>query len=285
MQVLISIDMEGCAGVVHVDQTRRGGHDYEQARRWMTLEANAAALGAFDAGASRVVINDSHADMRNLLPELLDPRVEIVSGSLKPLSMVQGLESGTYDAAMFVGYHGGAGTQASVLDHTYYGAVVSEIRLHPGGLVSNNDPGIWVDEAAINALVAGEHRVPVVLVTGDQSVTEHARERFPGVVTVSVKRSISRFCAESLHPEEARQRIRAGARQALSQRNAIPPYTLPLPLVITISMLTTAYADAAEIVPGVTRLDARRVRYIAPSAREMLQAILAITKIAGTVVP
>jgi D-amino peptidase len=282
MNVLISIDMEGCAGVVHVDQTRRGGSDYEKARRWMTLEANAAALAAFDAGAARVLVNDSHADMRNLLLEELDPRVETVAGALKPLSMVQGLDSVRPDALLLVGYHGGAGTAASVLDHTYYGAVVGEVRLQPGARA--DDPGVWVDEAAINALVAGELGVPVVLVTGDQAVTAHARERFPGVTTVEVKRSLTRFAAESLHPEEARRRIRHGAREALSHRGRVRPYTLETPLGVVLSMLTTGYADAAEIVPGVTRLDARRVRYVAPSAREMLRAILAITKIAGTVV-
>lgn len=90
MNVFISVDMEGCAGVVHVDQTRRTGNDYTQARRWMTLEANAAIRGAFAGGATRVVVNDSHGDMRNLLLDELDPRAELISGALKPLSMVQG---------------------------------------------------------------------------------------------------------------------------------------------------------------------------------------------------
>ncbi|WP_437332035.1 M55 family metallopeptidase [Sorangium sp. So ce394] len=283
MFVLISIDLEGCAGVVHVDQTRRGGGDYERARAWMSREANAAALGAFEAGATRVVVNDSHADMRNLLFEELDPRVEVISGALKPLSMVQGMDAGQPAAAFFVGYHGGAGLRASVLDHTYYGAVVGEIRLHPASGAAD-DPGLWVDEAAINALVLGEAGVPVALVTGDEAVTAHASERFPGVTTVAVKSSITRYSARSIHPEEACRRIRAAASEALRGLARVRPYTLPPPIGVTFSLLTTAYADAAELVPGVVRLDARRVSYVAPSAREVLRAVLAITKIAGTVV-
>jgi len=283
MHVLISVDMEGCAGVVHVDQTRRTGSDYDRARRLMSREANAAALGAFDAGASRVVINDSHADMRNLLFEELDPRVELISGSLKPFSMVQGLDAGRPEAALFVGYHGGAGTRASVLDHTYYGAVVGEIRLHPAGSPPDN-PGMVVDEAAINALVLGEAGVPIALVTGDEAVTAQARQRFQGVTTVAVKDSISRFSARSLHPDEAVKRIRAGAAEAVTAvaQGRVMPYRVPAPIGVTFALLTTAYADAAEIVPGVARLDARRVRFEAASAREMLRAILAVTKIAGT---
>src|SRR5947207_3017620 len=144
MQVYISVDMEGVAGVVHVDQTRRTGHDYERARRWMTAEANAAVLGAFDAGATAVLVNDSHGDMRNLILEELDPRAEILSGSLKPLSMVQGVAP-TFGAALFVGYHAGAGSQAGILDHTYYGRVVARLR------VGGRD---W-NEAALNAAVCG----------------------------------------------------------------------------------------------------------------------------------
>src|SRR5688572_3280268 len=121
MRVYLSVDLEGVAGVVHVDQTRRSGHDYERARRWMTAEANAAVRGAYEAGASAVLINDAHADMRNFILEELDPRVELISGHLKPLSMVEGV-SDRFDAACFVGYHAGASSRAGILDHTYFGA-------------------------------------------------------------------------------------------------------------------------------------------------------------------
>jgi D-amino peptidase len=282
MNVFISVDMEGCAGIVHTDQTRRGGHDYERARRLMTLEAGAAAMGAFDAGAERVLINDSHADMRNLLLDELPAQVEVILGSLKPLSMVQGLEAFKADAALFVGYHGGAGTAASVLDHTYYGAVVGEVRLFTPG----DSTGVVVDEAAINALVAGTFDVPVAMVTGDHAVTDAARERFANVMTVAVKRSITRFAAQSMHPDEARRRIRATAQSALHESHLalLRPYWLRAPLTLSVSMLTTGYADAAELVPGVTRADARRVQFQARDPREMLRALITITKIAGTVV-
>src|SRR6478735_4110933 len=150
MHVYLSVDMEGVAGVVHVDQTRRTGHDYERARRWMTAEANAAVLGAYDAGATEVLVNDSHGDMRNLVLEELDPRVEVISGSLKPWSMAEGVTAGAR-AALFVGYHAGAGSQAGILDHTYYGRVVARCR------VGGRD---W-NETALNAAVCGALDVPV----------------------------------------------------------------------------------------------------------------------------
>ncbi|HJM75103.1 MAG TPA: M55 family metallopeptidase, partial [Dehalococcoidia bacterium] len=115
--VMISVDMEGVAGVVHTDHTRRDGLDYSLARSLMTGEANAAIAGAFDAGAETVVVNDSHGTMRNLLPEELDPRAMLISGSPKPLLMMQGVDEPKIEAALCIGYHPRANSPG-VLDHT-----------------------------------------------------------------------------------------------------------------------------------------------------------------------
>ncbi len=112
MRVYISVDMEGVAGVVHEDQTDpidpRHAGEYNRFRRLMTSEANAAVEGALAAGATRVLVNDSHWLMRNLIAEELHPAAELLSGGPKLRSMVEGVELG-FDAAMFVGYHAMAG--------------------------------------------------------------------------------------------------------------------------------------------------------------------------------
>ena len=134
MRVYISVDMEGVAGVVHEDQTDptepRHAGEYNRMRRLMTSEANAAIEGALDAGASRVLVNDSHWLMRNLLAEDLHPSAELMSGGPKLRSMVEGVELG-FDAAFFVGYHAMAGAQHAIIDHPYTG-IVHEARLADG---------------------------------------------------------------------------------------------------------------------------------------------------------
>src|SRR5262249_46022070 len=149
-------------------------------------------------------INDSHGDMRNLVLEELDPRVELVTGSLKPMSMVQGVE-GKFDVALFIGYHAGAGTRAGILDHTYYGKVVSGCRV--SGRVFN--------ETALNAAVCGAHGVPVAMVSGDEAVCRQAREILGNIELCAVKDAVSRYAARSLHPETARERIRQTAARAV----------------------------------------------------------------------
>src|SRR5437879_7368674 len=118
--------MEGIAGVVHESQTDPTdpacAAEYARFRRLMTAEANAAVEGAVAAGATRVVVNDSHWFMRNLLAEELHQAAELVAGDPKPRSMVQGIdeqETGGFDDALFIGFHARAGTRQAIIDHNY----------------------------------------------------------------------------------------------------------------------------------------------------------------------
>ncbi len=272
MRVYISVDMEGVAGVVHGDQCMRGKHGYDAAAELMTLEGNAAALGAFDAGATEVLLNDSHGDMRNLVLDRLDPRVQVLSGNLKQFSMAEGVEGGHYDVALFVGYHGSAGTFRSILDHTYRSTVVAEVRLN----------GRAINEAGLNALVAGHAGTPVALVTGDENACRQCVEILGDVDTVVVKWAVGRLAARSLHPEEARKRIRAGAEKAVRDRNRFRPFAIDPPLQLELDVVSTAMADAAALMPTTERTGPRTLRYVGKDPLETFRAMLALVKLAGT---
>lgn len=118
MRVLISVDMEGAAGVVDPEDVRPGHSEYERNRRQLTAEASAAVRGvhAADPGAE-VLVTEAHAAFRNLLPELLDRRSVLLRGKPKPYGMMAGLADNV-DAVLCIGYHGKAGTPGSVLAHT-----------------------------------------------------------------------------------------------------------------------------------------------------------------------
>ena len=272
MRVYISVDMEGVAGVVHEDQTDpvdpRHAGEYNRFRRLMTAEANAAIEGALAAGASAVLVNDSHWLMRNLLAEELHPAAELLSGGPKLRSMVEGLELG-FDAALFVGYHARAGAAHAIIDHTYTGRV-HEARLN----------GRPVGELAINAALAGTYGVPVVLVSGDQALAAEARELLgPEVETVVVKHAVARFAARSLAPEEACRRIRAGAAAALRRPHA--PLVLASPVRLEVEFAVTHMADMAELVPGSLRSGGRTVEYVHEDYREVFRAWRALYNLAG----
>jgi D-amino peptidase len=266
--------MEGISGVVHIDQTKTDGQDYKRTRKLMTAEANAAALGAFEAGAKEVVINDAHADMRNIMIEKLDPRVQLISGDLKPLSMVQGIEDG-FDAAFFIGYHAGMGARGGVLDHTYYGSVVSEISV--------NDTVL--NELGINALVAGHYKTPVVLVAGDERACQEAKKLLGTIMTVPVKTGITRYAARSMHPEEARKRIHEGAKSALANLESYKPFTMEPPYTLRIKMLNSGMADSAQVMPGSIRVDPLTMEFKTEDAMTMFNGLLTLVYLGGMSIP
>ncbi len=249
MKVFISADMEGITGVVAWDHTEQGKDGYERFRRIMTKEANAAAVGAFEAGASEVIINDSHDGMRNVIIEDLDPRIKLITGSSKPMSMMEGFGS-DFDAVLFVGYHSQA-SSLGVLNHTYTGRVAH----------------YWVDgkvmgETGMNALIAGYYGVPVVFVAGDSVVTKEARDLLGKVETVTVKEPRSQFSAMCLHPSKSQALIKETVTSALKNLSEYKPLVPSSPSTVRLQFHTSGQADGASIMPGAIRVDPVTVEFI-----------------------
>jgi D-amino peptidase len=272
MRVYISVDMEGVAGVVHEDQTNpidpRHAGEYNRFRRLMTSEANAAVEGAVLGGAKTIVVNDSHWQMRNLLPDELHPAAELLSGGPKLRSMVEGVEAG-FDAALFVGYHARGGTKHAIIDHTYT-SNVHEVRL-------NGQPA---GELAINAALAGTYGVPVAMVSGDQALAAEAKELLGATVeAVIVKHAVGRFAARSVHPGESCRRIREGATAAL--RRSHRPYVLSAPITLDVEFALTQMADMAELTPGSVRTGGRTLQYRHDDYREVFRAWRAFYNLAS----
>ncbi len=269
MKVYISADLEGISGVVAEVQTEENQKEYERARRLMTGEVNAAIAGAFEGGASEVLVNDAHGWMGNLLLEELDARAELISGAPKPTSMIEGLDA-SCDVAFFVGYHAQAGTPMGVLSHTYSGRVFQ--------LALNGEP---TGEAGLNGAVAGAYGVPVGLVTGDQSVVEEARRLLAPTAAVAVKAAVGRSAARCLPPAVARQRIEAGAKEAV--RHPGKPFILPPPIVARVTFVRPDQADMAALIPGAERLDGRTVSYQHDDMRALVRVWRAMLALAAYV--
>jgi D-amino peptidase len=247
MKVFLSTDMEGTAGVVDWEQCVGDGPQAAAGRRLLLAEVNAAIDGAVAGGATEIVVNDSHATMRNLPPGELSGRASYISGSHKPLYMMQGLDD-SFDAVMFISYHGSVGAPAG-LSHTYNPRAVVEARI---------DETV-TGEAGINALVAAHYGVPVVLVTGDRCACAETAALIPTVQQAVVKEHVSRLAAHSLHPASACALIRETAQRAVAGAGSAQPPPLGS-AVLEISVRTTDIAEAATWVRGVDRTGARELR-------------------------
>ena len=239
------------------------------------LLVNAAIEGAVAGGATEVVVNDSHYQMRNLPPGALAGQASYISGSHKPLYMMQGLDA-SFDAVLFVSYHGSVGAPAG-LSHTYSPRTVGEARIN----------GTVTGEAGINALVAAHYGVPVVLVTGDRCACEETAALIPGVHTAVVKEHVSRLAAHSLHPARACQLIRETATKAVAGAAAAGPPPYATPVALDISVRNTDIAEAATWVRGVDRAGPRELRIegddLLSVYRSFASAILLTTSIAEAV--
>ncbi|NPV80895.1 MAG: M55 family metallopeptidase [Firmicutes bacterium] len=271
MRVYISADIEGVCGVVHNEQTGGTGQAYERARKLMAGEVNAAIEGALEAGADYIVVNDSHWLMRNLLPEDLRTEALLITGSPKPLSMLEGLDS-SFDAAIFTGYHAAAGEAGGILNHTYSG-VVRKVVIN----------GMVMGETGINAAVCGYFGVPVVMVSGDSTVAAEASRIIPWAKGVAVKKSIVRTAALESHPAKVREMIKAGAREGLLKRAECRPLIIQQPVRLEMEFQTATMADMVELVPSVQRTGAFRIAYEGKDFLEIFKLMRVFLMVAGTV--
>ena len=270
MRIFISIDAEGCSGIFKLAQVSEGHKDYEFCRRMMEGDANAAIRGAYNAGAIDVLVNDAHNNSDNIRIENLDPRARLLSGSVKPLSMMEGISS-AFDAVLLLGYHSGKSERGSVA-HTYDYYGMLEVRV-------NERP---VSEAEINGYLAGCFGVPVVFLSGDQYITEHMRSIIPGIRTVETKRSIGCAAAECVHPDVTWKRIEDGVSAALSELKDHPAKPMAdAPYMLEIEFATTSHASLALRLPGSNLTAPTAVRYKAEDYMSIYNAFLCMAALSA----
>ena len=259
LKIYISADMEGIGGISTWDvQAAPGAPQYEQARRLMTEEVNAAIAGAYDAGATEVLVSDSHANGQNIDVELLDKRARLIRAFPRPQGMAQGVDA-TFDAALFIGYHASEGTPEAILAHTDSHRRIFEIKLN----------GTPVPEAGFYGAVAGEYGVPVVFLSGDQAAGEEAKQLFGPIETVAVKQAYGFYSGMMMSPEESRRLIRAGVKRGIERRGELKPYKMTHPVKLEVTFKQEIMAELISFLPGIER---PRGHTIVFTARDMLEA-------------
>lgn len=273
MKILISADMEGATGVTWPADVKPGTEQWQRFRVMLTSDVNATVAGLHDAGATAVVINEAHSTMRNLLLEKLDRRAVMITGRHKDLGMLEGVQHGDVDGVAFVGYHAGAGAEG-VLAHTYLPNSIT-------GVLVNGEPA---SEGRMNALVCEDYGVPVILVTGDDRTCADAASYAPLAQTAAVKECLTRYSALCPPPEVTAASIRQAAAKAmiLAGRRPSPSAagSTPAPAPrfdVEVQVDAAQLAQAAAIIPAVTRTGDRTVTYTSSSALEMMRWFRVIT--------
>jgi D-amino peptidase len=250
LKIYISVDMEGITGVVQPAQLGPGpeGFEYGRAREWMTGEARAAIDGAKAAGATEVLIADSHGNAQNLLIDQLPDDVRVVRGFPRPLSMMQGIDN-TFAGVVFIGYHASEYGDSAVRGHTMSSARLLHVKLNG----SEVGEGVW------NAAIAGHFGVPVIFISGDRAAVDQFRRTVPTAEGVVVKEGLGYHSAVTVTPARGRELIRQGVERAMRRIGEMKPHVVRTPVDFEVGFKLTMDAERISYIPGLRRIDAHAV--------------------------
>jgi len=262
MKVFLSVDMEGVSGLVRWADVVTRGIDFARNRRLMTLDANAAVEGAFEGGASEVVVEENHGveELCDLLLDEIDSRCHVIRGAGRPTATTMAGLDASCGVVLLIGHHARAGSFPGIMAHTVSYERFQAVR------VGGRDLG----ETELFAIRAGELGVPVGLVTGDQVVCEQLRKRVPQADAVVVKRALSNVAGDVVPPVRAREEIRRAARRAVERARSgeIAPYVAePSPYEIEVELREPpgdALRENLSRLPEFGLIGERSVRTVAP---------------------
>lgn len=263
LKVYISADMEGITGVVTSAQLGPSGFEYARFREFMTDEVLAAIEAAREAGATEILVSDSHGNGQNLLIDRLPSDIQVVRSWPRPLMMMEGIDD-SFDAAIFVGYHASTTNTRGVRAHTISSANLTSVKIN----------GVPMTEGGINAAIAGHFGVPIVLVTGDDATVEEVGGLLGDVEGAVVKWSYGFHSARTLTPEAGRGLIRERTLQALGRIDDFRPYSPGEgPVTLDLSFKNYMPAELMAYLPNVERVDSHTVRFVGADMVEVSRFI------------
>jgi len=269
MRVYISMDAEGISGIYKLSQTVFSNPDFPLARKLMASDINAAARGAFAAGATEVFVNDAHNYGNNLIITDLDSRITLCSGFDRPLSMAEGAQRG-FDAALLIGYHMRKGARG-VISHSYAYASMVDMWLN----------GKLISEAELVGYVCGHFGTPVKFLSGDDMICAAVKGSMPGIHTVAVKECIGNGAAACIHPEKTAKMIEEAVREALLD-NTVPLLRTEGEVELKVRFSAESQGRLAAGAPGAVRIDDCTTAFRGPDYLSAYRSFLSGTALCGT---
>ncbi len=263
MKVYISADIEGVTGVTTWKETELGHAEHAAAKLQMTKEVLAACEAATECGAEEIVVKDAHDTAKNLLAEMLPDNVTLIRGwTNTPESMMAGIDE-SFDAAIFIGYHSGAGYNGNPLSHTM-NTINNYVKIN----------GKRSAEFDLNAYIAAYYKVPVVFLSGDAQLCRHAEELVPAIRSVGVKKGVG-SATFNMSCAKACRLIREGVKDGLLHREECSLQS-PAQFEMEINYKECADALRASFYPGAKQLDERTVTFTGKDIQEIMTAQLFI---------
>jgi len=268
LKIHISVDLEGIAGAVTGAQLGTGGFEYQRFREFATAEAVAAVEAAFEAGATEVLVADSHGNGQNLLIEKFPENVKVIRSWPRKLGMMQGIEEGGFDGAIYIGYHSSTNYMSGVRAHTKSSASLTGVKLN----------GVVAGESYFNAAIAGEYGTPIIMISGDDAAVQEAQDGIGDIEGAVVKWDYSFHAAKSLHPAASRKLIAEKVKAAIARIEDFKPLKLEGPITMDMSFKNYRVSEMLAYLPQFERIDSHTIRYVGP---DMIDVSTVATFITG----
>jgi len=228
VRIYVNTDLEGISGVYKFSQTREKDTPLNlQACEYFMDDLAAVIRGLRDGGADDVVVLDGHGSQA-VIPHFMEPGATYITGRPRPGAGNLSMLDSTFSAMVMIGFHAMMGTPDGVLNHTQ--SSLTENRYWYNGVESG--------ELAQNAIIAGYYGVPVIMVSGDVAACREAVKFFGDkIVTVPVKKGLSREAAMLYPFDETRQALYDGAIRAMSVISSCKPYKIDFPAKVRMQYL------------------------------------------------
>jgi len=219
--------MEGVTGVVNMAQVTPGAPEYAA-----VAEINALVEGLLEGGAGEISIYDEHWFGRNVDVGRLPKGVRVFLGKPPYRADWAGGLDRTHAGLILQGLHAKEGA-GRILAHTYERDFLG---------ISLN--GVAVGEIGLEAAIAGDCGVPLVLVIADSAGLAEARELVPAVAGVATKFSRDLIGAECLSLADTVAAIREAAARIAAEPPALEPFRIPGPVEMLCSFKPGRYLEA-----------------------------------------
>lgn len=267
MKIYVVADMEGIAGVVSQEQTGGDSSYFQAARLQYTQEIKAVCDAAIEEGVEEIYVNDFHGNGLNILPEKLPQEAMVLRGSFRPSSGFDLLDE-TFAGIILLGVHVRSATSCGVIPHTYTSKISYEIFGQPVG------------EFDLLSLIAGEFKVPTILVSGDSVAIEQARTNLPSTHMVITKFPVGTESALCIHPGKVIVQLKEEMRRAVKNIASIEPPQIAPPTQLLIKLNDVSVFSKIEWIPGLKKIDDRTFEFLGKSMKEIANIVYGTTTLA-----
>lgn len=256
MNIYIMVDIEGISGIYAREQVIPGESRFAEGRRYMTDDINVCVKACKEAGADKIYVRDCHGGSYTVLWDELTPDADYYICGRTDTQRMEALDD--CDALILLGYHAMAGTRAGVLEHSMSSTSVQNYWIN----------GQLAGEVAIDAGIAGEHGIPVIMVSGDDKVCAEAKKLLPWIQTAEVKRGVTSFGAMLLPREKAHKAIYDATLRAVREAADAKAFTFASPVTFRAELTERSQPPMTLGKPYMTRVDGRTYEVTAPTLEE-----------------